>query len=151
MLENGLALLDIWLDLRQAQRRWEPLKPCSPIPLIELALDVIKAADERDDTAHAIEGKIWTTLILLCSELVASTDDLTQVGEDGDNARLSFSIALVYISKASMASHSTCRLAASKIARELAVLAVHSTVLVEGSDLWVSSNMYSNGHHILTS
>lgn len=141
MLENGLVLLDIWLDLRQVQRRWELLKPCSPVSLIELALEVITAADDRGDTAHAIQEKISTTLILLCSELVGSSVDLTQVGEEADNARLAFSVALVYISKASMASYSMCRLAASKIARELAVLSVHSTVLVEGSDLWVSREL----------
>lgn len=136
MLETGLSLLDTWLDLRQVQKRWEPLIRSSVVPLIETAVEVIKVVEENSDSGHTIYNKVSTTLILLSSELMTNTDDLTKIGDDGDNVRIIFSTALVYISKASLASYSTCRLAASKIARELAVMSLQTDVLVEGSDLW---------------
>jgi serine/threonine-protein kinase ATR len=136
-LEIGPWLLDAWLDLRSVQKRLDTTSKSSPLPLIDMAVDFIKTCQGDSVSVIAVRNKAYTTLVLLCSEMVASPDELTLSDAAGDKARLSYSIALVIVSQAALQSSAIARLAASKLVQELTLLSAQYPVLEEGSDLWV--------------
>lgn len=139
LIQNGPWLMDTWLDLRHVQRRWDLAVPSSPIPLIETALDVAKCPMMNSDSTISMKNKSYTILVLLCSEIISSPDELLRVGPEGERARLVYCKALIAISEASLQSYAVGRLAASKLVQELAFLSPQHPTLGEGTDIWVNA------------
>lgn len=136
MSETGPWLLDSWLDLWSAQKRLEGEEKKSPLPLIEMAVDVTKAAKGDHAAALATKNKAYTTLVLLCSEMVSVPDELAASDEAGDTARASYGLALIVIAQASLQSPTIARITASKLVNELSLLPAQYPPLSEESDIW---------------
>ncbi len=138
MPEIGPWLLDAWLDLWSAQKRLEGGEgKSSPLPLINMAVDVAKAAKGDHAVAVVTKNKACTTLVLLCSEMVAAPEELAEPDAGGEAARASYCLALVAIAQAALQSPTTGRLAASKLVNELSLLPAQYPALGEDTDVWV--------------
>ncbi|EGX95160.1 phosphatidylinositol 3- and 4-kinase, putative [Cordyceps militaris CM01] len=136
MSETGLWLLDAWLDLWSAQKRLDSGEKKSPLPLINMAVDVAKAANGDHAVATATRNKACTTLVLLCSEMAAAPDELAEADDAGGASRASYCLALVAIAQAALQSPTIGRLAASKLVNELSLLPSQYPVLGEETDIW---------------
>ncbi|XWX02237.1 hypothetical protein V2A60_010272 [Cordyceps javanica] len=148
MSEIGPWLLDSWLDLWSAQKRVEGDETKkSPLPLIEMAVEVAKAAQGSHVVATATRNKACTTLVLLCSEMVAVPEVLAESDADGDAARASYCTALVAIAQAALRSPTIGRLAASKLVNELSLLPAQYLTLGEETDVWVGEFGLSYSDH----
>lgn len=139
MSEIGPWLLDSWLDLWSAQKRLEGGEKTSPLPLIGMAVDVAKAAKSDHAVGLTTKNKAYTTLVLLCSEMVSAPEQLAVADAGGDAARASYCLALVVIVQASLQSPTIGRLAASKLVNELSLLPAQYSALGEESDVWVGN------------
>ena len=135
--QNGPWLMDTWLDLRYAQRRWDASIQSSPIPLIETALDVAEWPVVDADLASSLKSKANALLVLLCSEMISPPNELVRLDTDGEQSRVTYCKALVAISEASIQSYSIGRLAASKLVQELTLLSSQYTAIGEDTDVWV--------------
>ncbi|KAK2593293.1 serine/threonine-protein kinase M1 [Conoideocrella luteorostrata] len=62
-------LLDTWLDLRNAQKRWDLAESSSPIPIIETVLDVSRGLENEKEMASTFKNKSHALLVLLCTEM----------------------------------------------------------------------------------
>lgn len=131
-------LLDTWLDLRNAQKRWDLADSSSPIPLIETVLHVSHGLQVGSEMTATFRDKSHALLVLLCSEMVSSPEALIQAGESGDKARQLYCQALLAISKATLESYSIGRMAASKLVQELTLLSSQHASIGEDTDIWVS-------------
>ncbi|OAA55659.1 hypothetical protein ISF_07764 [Cordyceps fumosorosea ARSEF 2679] len=137
MSEIGPWLLDAWLDLWSAQKRLPGDEKKSPLPLIEMAVDVAKAsATAEHAVVAATRNKACTTLVLLCSEMVAAPEELAESDDAGAAARASYCLALVAIAQAALQSPTIGRLAASKLVNELSLLPAQYPALGEETDVW---------------
>ncbi|KAK5991079.1 Protein kinase rad3-like protein, partial [Cladobotryum mycophilum] len=134
--ENGPWLMDVCLDLRHVQKRWEVSSPSSPIPLIETTLEVIKASALDSDMVSSLRDKACALLVLLCGEMVSAPDELIQTDETGERARSCCCMALIILAQASLKSYSVGRLAASKIVQELNFLSSQYSAVGEDTDVW---------------
>lgn len=130
-------LLDSWLDLRNAQKRWDLAESSSPIPIIETVLDVSHGLDTGSEMTATFRDKSHALLVLLCSEMVSFPQTLTQADEAGNRARQVYCQALLAISAATLASYSIGRMAASKLVQELTLLSSQHPSVSEGTDIWV--------------
>lgn len=151
MFENGPWLMDAFLDLRFVQKRWDLSYQSSPIPLIEIILDMKKDLDEKNGLVPSIRDKAGVVLVLLCSEMVSSPGDLILMDSAGEKTRLSYCLALIAITKISRQSYSVARLAASKLVKELTLLSSQFPAIGEGTDIWVRSFVSSMMIIMLTS
>lgn len=138
LLENGPWLIDAYLDLRHVQKRWEPPSQSTPLPLMELTMDIIKSSIASDSPSASLVEKSCALLILLCSEMTSPPDELVQPSSAGDQARSIYCLALVAIAQASSKSYSIGRLAASKLVQELILLSSQYSTIGEDTDVWVS-------------
>jgi serine/threonine-protein kinase ATR len=138
--ETGLWLLDTWLDLRSVQRRWDPLVKSSPSSTITLVLDLLKALVADGKPANGIKEKAGTVLVLLCNEMIMSPDDFVSPESIGADARHTYCLAVVHITKLSIESRVISRLAASKLVNELIPLASEWPAIGPDSDVWVSKH-----------
>lgn len=135
--QNGPWLMDTWLDLRYAQKRWDANIQSSPIPLIETALGVAKCPVVDADLASSLKSKANALLVLLCSEMISSPNELVRPDAEGEQSRLTYCKALVAISEASIQSYAIGRLAASRLVQELTLLSSQYTAIGEDTDVWV--------------
>lgn len=138
LLENGPWLIDSYLDLRHVQRRWELPSQSTPLPLIELTMDIIKSSITNDLPNTSLVEKSCAFLILLCSEMISPPDELVQPTPAGEQARSTYCMALIVIAQASLKSYSIGRFAASKLVQELILLSSQFLTLGEDTDIWVS-------------
>ncbi|KAJ3496050.1 hypothetical protein NLG97_g2953 [Lecanicillium saksenae] len=136
MSEIGPWLLDSWLDLWSAQKRIEGDEKKSPLPLIDMAVEVAKAAKGEHAVSIAMKNKACTTLVLLCSEMVSAPEGLAEADEAGNASRTSYCLALVAIAQAALRSPTIGRLAASKLVNELSLLPAQYPALGEETDVW---------------
>src|SRR5262249_44862575 len=100
--QNGPWLMDTWLDLRHVQKRWEESMPESPVPLIETALDVAKCPIVDTELVAPMKNKSYALLVLLCSELISSPEELVRIGSEGDRVRVIYCKALIAIAAAAI-------------------------------------------------
>ena len=124
------------MDLRSVQRRWDETIKSSPVPLVETALEIITASYEGPGISSAVRGKVYAALILLCSELVSSADELTRSDEHGEHVRLCLCFSLLAITKEAAESYAIGRLAASRMLRELTLLSLQNSNVGEQTDVW---------------
>ncbi|EGR46540.1 uncharacterized protein TRIREDRAFT_66128 [Trichoderma reesei QM6a] len=94
LLENGPWLIDAYLDLRHVQKRWELPSQGTPLPLVELTMDIIKSSISSDSPNALLVEKSCALLILLCSEMISPPDELVQPTSAGDQARSTYCMAL---------------------------------------------------------
>lgn len=139
--QNGPWLMDTWLDLRHVQKRWEESMPESPVPLIETALDVAKCPIVDTELVAPMKNKSYALLVLLCSELISSPEELVRIGSEGDRVRVIYCKALIAIAAAAIQIYAVGRLAASKLVQELALLSSQHSAIGEGTDLWVRRSL----------
>lgn len=130
-------LLDSWLDLHNVQKRWEAVSSHSPIPLVEIVLEVSTGLEIAAELTSNFSNKANVLLVLLCSEIVASPQELLESGDASDKARLVYCQALIALCKASLRSYSVGRMAASKLVQELALLSSHNSSIGDGTDISV--------------
>lgn len=140
--ENGPWLLDAWLDLRNAQKRWDTAFQSSPMPVLEMTLDLIKARPGEITSASPLRQKAYTLVVLLCSEMASTPKDLIKTDPTGDGSRLTYCMALIAVAQASLQSRSIGRLAASKLVDELILLSSQYPAVAEETDVWVSLACY---------
>ncbi|RFU77784.1 phosphatidyl inositol 3-kinase [Trichoderma arundinaceum] len=138
LLENGPWLIDSYLDLRHIQKRWELPSQSTPLPLIELTMDIIKSSIVNDHPTVSLIEKSCALLILLCSEMISPPDELVQSTPAGEQARSIYCMALIVIAQASLKSYSIGRFAASKLVQELILLSSQFLIIGEDTDIWVS-------------
>lgn len=138
LLENGPWLIDAYLDLRHVQKRWELPSQGTPLPLVELTMDIIKSSISSDSPNALLVEKSCALLILLCSEMISPPDELVQPTSAGDQARSTYCMALVAIAQASQKSYSIGRFAASKLVQELILLSSQYSTIGEDTDVWRS-------------
>ncbi|GAB0136223.1 hypothetical protein EsDP_00004534 [Epichloe bromicola] len=81
-------LLDAWLDIRNTQKRWHSTNPSSPIPIIEMVLEISRGIEKDNDLSSKFKNKSHALLILLCTEMVFSPEDLVQDSDARDFAAL---------------------------------------------------------------
>ncbi|KAM0250052.1 hypothetical protein ACHAQJ_008784 [Trichoderma viride] len=136
LLENGPWLIDSFLDLRHVQKRWEPPNQSTPLPLIEVIMDVIKSAITNDHPSASLIEKSSALLILLCSEMISPPDELVQSTPAGEQARSIYCMALIVIARASLKCYSIGRFAASKLVQELILLSSQFLTIGEDTDIW---------------
>lgn len=132
-------LLDTWLDLRNAQKRWDVAGSSSPIPIIETVLNMSHGLASGSEMTATFKDKSHVLLVLLCSEMVSCPEALLQEDETGDTSRQLYCQALLAISGATLESYSIGRMAASKLVQELTLLSSQHALIGEGTDIWVRS------------
>lgn len=132
-------LLDTWLDLRNAQKRWDVAGSSSPIPIIETVLNMSHGLVSGSEMTATFKDKSHALLVLLCSEMVSCPEALLQEDETGDTSRQLYCQALLAISGATLESYSIGRMAASKLVQELTLLSSQHALIGEGTDIWVRS------------
>ncbi|KAH0495668.1 hypothetical protein TgHK011_009203 [Trichoderma gracile] len=145
LLENGPWLIDAYLDLRHVQKRLELPSQSTPLPLVELTMDIIKSSISSDSPNASLIEKSCALLILLCSEMISPPDELVQPTSAGDQARSTYCMALVAIAQASLKSYSIGRFAASKLVQELLLLSSQYATIGEGTDVWRSMTLLRQG------
>ncbi|KAH6604197.1 hypothetical protein Trco_007643 [Trichoderma cornu-damae] len=138
LLENGPWLIDSYLDLRHIQRRWKLPSQSTPLPLIELTMDIIKSSITNNHPNDSLVEKSCALLILLCSEMISPPDELVQSTPGGKQARFIYCTALIVIAQASLKSYSIGRFAASKLVQELVLLSSQFLTVGEDTDIWES-------------
>ncbi|KAK9440315.1 phosphatidyl inositol 3-kinase [Metarhizium brunneum] len=129
-------LLDTWLDLRNAQKRWDVAGSSSPIPIIETVLNMSHGLASGSEMTATFKDKSHVLLVLLCSEMVSCPEALLQEDETGDTSRQLYCQALLAISGATLESYSIGRMAASKLVQELTLLSSQHALIGEGTDIW---------------
>lgn len=132
-------LLDAWLDLRNAQKRWHVTDPTSPIAIIETILEISRGMKQEKDGASKFKNKSHALLILLCTEMVSFPVDLEQDSDEGKKARRVYCLALLEIAGAALVSYSIGRMAASKLLQELSLLSSQHPEIGKGTDIWAST------------
>ncbi|RDA91201.1 hypothetical protein CP533_4836 [Ophiocordyceps camponoti-saundersi (nom. inval.)] len=144
LLQNGPWMMDSWLDLRYAQRKWDSVVQSSPITLIEMALNVVKPPEASFEYMHSFSSKAYALLVLLCAEMIVCPDEL--VGQDiiGEKSRLIYCRAILAISEASTRLYTIGRLAASKLAQELTLLSSQHSAIGENTDVWRCTRLLRN-------
>ncbi|KAL6794711.1 hypothetical protein GGI42DRAFT_345653 [Trichoderma sp. SZMC 28013] len=138
LLENGPWLIDSYLDLRHIQKRWELPSQSTPLPLVELTMEIIKSSITSDHPSASLIEKSCALLILLCSEMISPPDELVQPTPAGDQARSIYCMALISIAQVSLKSYSIGRFAASKLVQELILLSSQYSTIGEDTDIWRS-------------
>lgn len=136
LLETGPWLIDSFLDLRHIQKRLELSSQCTPLPLIEMIMDIIKSAITNDHPSASLVEKSCALLILLCSEMISPPDELVQSTPAGEQARSIYGMALLIITRASLNCYTIGRFAASKLVQELILLSSQFLVIGEDTDIW---------------
>lgn len=139
LFENGPWLLDAWLDLRNAQKRWDTGFQSSPVPILNMTLDLIKTTPADVTVITPLNQKAYTLVILLCSEMVSNPENLILPDSSGVEARLTCCMALIVAAQASLISRAIGRLAGSKLVEELSLLSSQHTAVGEETDIWVST------------
>ncbi|KAG6016356.1 hypothetical protein E4U54_001662 [Claviceps lovelessii] len=134
-------LLDAWLDLRNAQKRWHVTDPTSPIAIIETILEISRGMKQEKDGASKFKNKSHALLILLCTEMVSFPVDLEQDSDEGKKARRVYCLALLEIAGAALVSYSIGRMAASKLLQELSLLSSQHPEIGKGTDIWRCTNI----------
>ncbi|KAG6067261.1 hypothetical protein E4U32_004269 [Claviceps aff. humidiphila group G2b] len=134
-------LLDAWLDLRNVQTRWHVTDSHSPIPMIETILEVSHSMEQDKDMASKYKSKSHALLILLCTEMVAFPEDLTQSSDESKKARRVYCQALLAIAGAALGSYTIGRMVASKLLQELSLLSSQHPVIGDGTDIWRCTNL----------
>ncbi|PFH56755.1 hypothetical protein XA68_16038 [Ophiocordyceps unilateralis] len=134
--QNGPWMMDSWLDLRHAQRKWHVSAHSSPMSLIETALNVAKPSAETSDSMQLFPSKANALLVLLCAEMIVCPDDLVRQDSTGEQSRLTYCKAIMAISEASIRSYTIGRLAASKLVQELTLLSSQHPAIGENTDVW---------------
>ncbi|KAH7316595.1 hypothetical protein B0I35DRAFT_354216 [Stachybotrys elegans] len=134
--ENGPWLMDTWLHLRHVQKRLDLTSQCSAIALITITLDIVKATALNDETAGPLREKACTLLVLLCNEMVSTPGDLVSDDSNGEAARLTYCMAIIAISQASLRARSVGRLAMSKLVEELGLLTSGNPAVGPDTDTW---------------
>ena len=135
-------LLDSLLDLRHVQKRWDSTFPTSPIPLIELVLDVVRNFDGGTFVTMDHQNKACSLLVLLCGEMISNPESLVSTDRVGRETQHTYCLALVSIAKASLDTASTGRLAASKLINELSLLSTQYPSVGPETDVWVRSSYF---------
>ncbi|KAG6038217.1 hypothetical protein E4U41_004433 [Claviceps citrina] len=131
-------LLDAWLDLRNAQKRWHVADCSSSIPIIEVVLEMTRGMEKDHDLASKFKNKSHTLLILLCTEMVAFSEELVQSSDESEKARRVYCQALLAIAGAALESYTIGRMAASKLLQEISLLSSQHPIIGDGTDLWAS-------------
>ncbi|RDA89254.1 hypothetical protein CP532_0533 [Ophiocordyceps camponoti-leonardi (nom. inval.)] len=144
LLQNGPWMMDSWLDLRYAQRKWDSIVRSSPITLIEMALNVVKPPEAHIDPMLSCPSKAYALLVLLCAEMIVCPDELVRQDDTGDESRLIYCRAIIAISEASTRSYTIGRLAASKLVQELTLLSSQHSVIGEDTDVWRCMRLLRN-------
>ncbi|RCI08728.1 hypothetical protein L249_4681 [Ophiocordyceps polyrhachis-furcata BCC 54312] len=144
LLQNGPWMMDSWLDLRYAQRKWDSIVQSSPITLIEMALNVMKPPEANIDPVPSFPSKAYALLVLLCAEMIVCPDELVRQDGAGDESRLIYCRAIIAISEASARSYTIGRLAASKLVQELTLLSSQHSVIGEDTDVWRCMRLLRN-------
>ncbi|KAG6139132.1 hypothetical protein E4U12_007701 [Claviceps purpurea] len=134
-------LLDAWLDLRNVQTRWRVTDFHSPIPMIEMVLEISRSMEQDKDMASKYKSKSHALMILLCTEMVALPEDLTQSSDESKKARRIYCKALLAIASAALGSYTIGRMVASKLLQELSLLSSQHPVIGDGTDIWRCTNL----------
>ena len=132
--ESTIWLFDTLLDLRLAERRWVSICPDSPAPVIEMTLKIMKGVCHKDDLVFTLRNKASTLLVLLCSEMISSSDNLVTLHLTKPDVQRTYCVALLAIAQAAIQDSSVARLATSKLVNEL-LLQLPS--IPEETDTWV--------------
>lgn len=130
-------LLDAWLDMRNTQKRWHSADPSSPIPIIEMILEISRGIEKDKDLSSKFKNKSHALLILLCTEMVFSPEDLVQNSDANKGARRVYCQALLELSGAALESYSIARMSASKLLQEISLLSSQHPTIADGTDVWV--------------
>ncbi|KAG5983170.1 hypothetical protein E4U55_000604 [Claviceps digitariae] len=133
-------LLDVWLDLRNAQKRWHVTDPSSPIPIIEFILEISRGMEQDKNVASKFKNKSHALLILLCNEMVSFPEDLVQSSDENKKARRVYCQALLEIAGAALESYSIGRMASSKLLQEISLLSSQHPTIGPGTDIWAKSH-----------
>lgn len=131
-------LLDAWLDLRNAQKRWRVTNSSSPIPIIEIILEMSRSMEKEKGIASKYRHKSYALLTLLCTEMVSFPEDLVQSNDGSKKARRLYCQALLAIAGAALESYSIGRMAASKLLQEISLLSSQHPTIGDGTDIWAS-------------
>lgn len=142
--ENKFWLLDVLLDLRHVQKRWELSCNTRPMALIGKVLEIAHGTLRSDEADKALRNKAFTLLVLLCGDMVTSPGELILDDDAGLHARVTYCKALAAIAKASLWHRAIGRLAESKLVNELVLLSSQYAAIGEGTDVWVSLD--GDGH-----
>ncbi|KAG5944560.1 hypothetical protein E4U60_005826 [Claviceps pazoutovae] len=134
-------LLDALLDLRNVQTRWHVTDSHSPIPMIEMILEISRSMEQDKDMASKYKSKSHALLILLCTEMVALPEDLTQSSDESNKVRRIYCQALLAIAGAALGSYTIGRMVASKLLQELSLLSSQHPVIGDGTDIWRCTNL----------
>lgn len=106
--------------------------------MIETILEVSHSMEQDKDMASKYKSKSHALLILLCTEMVAFPEDLTQSSDESKKARRVYCQALLAIAGAALGSYTIGRMVASKLLQELSLLSSQHPVIGDGTDIWVS-------------
>jgi serine/threonine-protein kinase ATR len=107
-------------------------------------MDIIKSAITNDHPNASLVEKSCALLILLCSEMISPPDELVQLTPVGEQARSTYGMALLIITRASSKCYTIGRFAASKLVQELILLSSQFLVIGEDTDIWVSCQAEAN-------
>ncbi|KAG5942731.1 hypothetical protein E4U59_000920 [Claviceps monticola] len=139
-------LLDALLDLRNVQTRWHVTDSHSPIPMIEMILEISRSMELYKDMASKYKSKSHALLILLCTEMVALPEDLTQSSDESNKVRRIYCQSLLAIAGAALGSYTIGRMVASKLLQELSLLSSQHPVIGDGTDIWI---VYTSSERML--
>lgn len=118
-------------------KRWEQLDAQQPASLIELTLKILDSLTANTRISKDLKKKAYTILIFACSDMLIHPPNLLFDEEKGQDLRLFYCKALLFVAHGSLDDRVVGRLAESKVVNELAILPATHPATGEDSDLAV--------------